>query len=148
MPLDLPPGLNPVQAGRLGLWLLSKRSHKAAQKRIAFPQRDRARTLVGEVADLLFRWRCAEYPGQPAILSAILGIAPGYAANLLKPSWRLPAHHARTLADYLDGHIAECHALAVRLREHAAKPLPPRKSGGNPWPESRIKSMVYKTPRK
>ena len=115
----LPAGLDPVSAGRLGLWLLSRRSHRAAQKRIAFPARVWSSTYVCRFARLIAPWRCYEYPGAAVVLAGLCGISRGYANNLLKPSQKLPAVHAHRLANYLEAHAAECDALARELRVYA-----------------------------
>ena len=118
---SLPPGLGPVAAGRLGLWLLGKRSHNAAERRLAFPQRATLTTsYVHRFVRLIVPWRIIEYPGAQRYLAALLGISSGYANNLLKPSQHLPAKHALRLADYLANHASECEALAAELRAYAA----------------------------
>ena len=111
---QLPRGLDPVRAGRIGLWSLSQRSHRAAKKRVAFPNRVWPETLV-------CRFIVHEYAGSRVVLSHILGVAPLYARNLMKPSHerRLPPKHACRLADYLLAHAAECDALARELRVSA-----------------------------
>lgn len=124
MAAPLPKTFDPVAAGRLGLWLLSRRSHNAAQRRIAFPTRDSADTpLAWRFAYLLLPWRIYEYPGSIRFLSELLGIAPSYARNLLKPSWdkKLPAKHARAMANYLERRASQCDALAHELRDYAKK---------------------------
>lgn len=117
----LPPGLDPVEAGRFGLWLLSKRQHHRALRRRAIPRpRVRAWTLARAVMTHLAPWHVWEYPGERRLLSGLLGIAESYANNLLKPSFVLPAQHALALAEYLEGHASAASALAHELREHAA----------------------------
>lgn len=126
-PSPSPKDFDPVAAGRLGLWLLSRRSHRAASRRKAFPTRDSAdtpqATLSWRFAYLLLPWRIYEYPGSIRFLSELLGIAPSYARNLLKPSWdkKLPAKHARALANYLEKRASQCEALAHELRDYAGK---------------------------
>jgi hypothetical protein len=116
----LPQGLSPVQAGRLGLWLLGNRAQKAAAKRIAFPPVCPVTApITRRYASLMVRWRICEYPGAARFLSALLGIAPSYARNLLKPSGVLRAHHALRLAESLDYHASQCDALAAELRAYA-----------------------------
>ena len=124
MPAPLPSGLSPVVAGRLGLWLLGKRNHKAAQRRVAFPTREHGETtLAGRFARLIVPWKIYEYPAPQRFLSELLGIAPSYARNLLKPSWdkKLPAKHARALANYLEKRASQCEALAHELRDYASQ---------------------------
>jgi hypothetical protein len=117
----LPRGLDPVSAGRFGLWLLSRRSHRAKQRRVAFPARVWPQTLVWRWVRLISPWRCHEYPGAAVVISSLCEIAPSYAWNLLKPSWasKLPPRHAHRLAAYLEAHAAESEALARELRAYA-----------------------------
>jgi len=117
----LPPGWSAVDVGRVGLWLLSRRSHRAAQKRIAFPARVRSGTRAQDFARLILPWHAYEYPGATRFLAGLLGIKASYAKNLLKPSWgrKLPVQHARRLAQYLEGHASACDALAHELRQYA-----------------------------
>src|SRR5215472_9629610 len=61
--MSLPPGLDPVSAGRIGLWLLSRRSHNAPQKRTAFPQREWRKTPAAKFVRLICQWHVYEYPG-------------------------------------------------------------------------------------
>lgn len=112
-------GYDPVAAGRLGLWLLSRRSHHAAQKRVAFPEREWRGTLSNRFERLICQWHVYQYPGARIVLAAILGIAPSYARQLLKPGVKLPAKHARKMADFLGNHASQCDALAHELRDYA-----------------------------
>lgn len=120
MAQPLPSGLSPVHAGRIGLWLLGVRQHNAAERRVAFPP-VRHTTLVWRFTRLTVRWKIIEYPGMARFLSAVLGIAPSYARNLLKPSATLPAKHARKLAAYLSNHASACEALAAEMRDYASQ---------------------------
>lgn len=120
MTAPLPSGLTPVAAGRLGLWLLGKRNHTAAQRRVAFPARaNYGTTFPLRLARLITPWKIYEYPGIERFLSGLLGIAPSYAHNLLKPGARLTVKHARKMADFLGNHASQCEALAHELRDYA-----------------------------
>jgi hypothetical protein len=116
----LPPGIDPIHAGRLGLWLLSRRSHRAASRRIAFPYRRTGGRLARRVADLICPWDIFEYPGAIRFFSALLGISRGSAKRYLATSCEIPRKHAVPLAVYLEHHAAECQALAIELRAYAA----------------------------
>lgn len=116
----LPHGIDPVQAGRFGLWLLSVRSQRAAQKRIAFPERVRKQSLNSRVQRLIAPWYVYEYPGATVIISHICGIARSTAQGWINGK-RLPPKHARKLADYLERHASECDALARELRVYAER---------------------------
>jgi hypothetical protein len=117
----LPQGLSPVQAGRLGLWLLGRRSHKAASLRIAFPQREplRQSRLIARFKRLMTPWKVYEYPGADRFVAALLGISESYAHALSKPSTHVAAKHATRLAHYLQNHASQCDALAAELRAYA-----------------------------
>lgn len=117
--MTIPANVSPIDAGRLGLWLLSRRSHNAAQKRVAFPQRDWASTLSKAWERLIAPWYVYQYPGAPKILAAVLGVSPSYARQLLKPGVKLPPKHARRMADFLGNHASQCEALAHELRDYA-----------------------------
>jgi len=119
--MSLPPGLDPVSAGRLGLWLLSRRSHRAAQRRIAFPARAWRGELIHRWCALIVPWKVFEYPGCERMLATLLGISHASAHQYLKPSWgnRLPCKHAITLAQYLESRASQCDALAHELRAYA-----------------------------
>lgn len=119
--MTIPANVSPIDAGRLGLWLLSQRSHKAKLRRVAFPQRDWPQTLVMRFVRLICQWHVYEYAGSKIILGAICGIGPDYARNLMKRSSRLPPKHARMLAAYLSNHASQCEALAAEMRDYASQ---------------------------
>ena len=120
-PHPLPKGLDAIAAGRIGLWLLGKRSHNAASLRTAFPHRATLTTVyTHRFVRLIVPWRIFEYPGAQRFLASLLGVSSGTANNLLKPSVPLPAKHALRLAEYLTKHASECDALAAELRAYAA----------------------------
>ena len=117
-----PQSFDPVAAGRLGLWLLGKRNQKAAQRRVAFPTRvNPGKIFSSRFARLITPWKIYEYPGVERFLSGLLGISHAYAHNLLKPSHKLSAKHARKLAAYLSDHAAQCEALAAEMRDYASQ---------------------------
>ena len=120
----LPQGWTPVDVGRVGIWLLSRRSHKAAQRRIAFPSRAwvwHSDGFVKRFERLILGWRIHEYPGSAKFLAELLCISQSSAAQYLKPSWsrKLPPKHAITLATYLESRASECQALAAELKVYA-----------------------------
>jgi len=123
--MSLPAGLSPVEAGRLGLWLLSRRSHNAAQRRIAFPSRGGRRELIHRWCALIVPWKIYEYPGAERMLATLCDISPASAHQYLKASWgnKLPRVHARRLAQYLESHASQCDALARELRAYAVEPI-------------------------
>ena len=125
---ELPAGLTPVAAARLGFWLLGKRSHAAAERRTAFGTRASSGTLASEFCATVAPWRIEEYPAAGRLLAGILGIPETYAKNLLNRSWhrKLARKHARVLADWLSLQAVRYEALALQLRQHAdrARSLP------------------------
>ena len=118
--LRLPPGLDPVTAGRLGLWLLGQRSHRKALKRTVFVKRVRPASLQERFVRLLAPWRIEEYPGCERILPALCGVAHSTARAWLWSDKRFPKKHALTLASICESRAAEFLALAEELRAHAA----------------------------
>ena len=130
--LPLPAGVSPVDVGRLGLWLLGRRSHNAAKKRIPFPKAIDLRTasLLRRAAALICGWEVWEYPGAPRCLGAIIVVRASSAERYLRPSRDVPRKHAIRLAEYLESHASECEALAAELRAYAgAERLRTRKKG-------------------
>ena len=118
-PPSFPVNVDPVTAGRFGLWLLGRRSHNAANRRLPLPRPIDlgTATLLRRFAALICAWDVWEYPGAPRCIGAILGIEASSAKRYL---WReVPRRHAERLADYLEGHAAECQALAAELRAYA-----------------------------
>ncbi len=117
----LPPGLSPILAGRYGLWLLSRRSHRAALRRTAFVSRVRNRSLADRYWGLVCPWRVYEYPGGAQFIAALFGISRHYARDLCTGGKRLPVQHARRLMTDLEGRIASMEALRVELREYVRR---------------------------
>lgn len=117
---QFPEGFDAVRMGRIGLWLLGMRSHRASLARVAFPSVPYA-TLAWRFANLLAPWRIREYPGTAGYLSALLGISRSYARNVLKPGAKLSPKHARKMADFLEKRASACDALAAELRAYAGK---------------------------
>ena len=126
----LPPNVSPVTAGRLGLWLLHLRAHRAASRRIAFPYRNDGGRLVRRFAALICPWDVYEYPGAARFLAALIGCKQSSAKRYLMRSRDIPLKHAPKLAEYLEGHASECEALARELRVYAGtERLRTRKKG-------------------
>jgi hypothetical protein len=110
----LPAGLTPVQAGRLGLWLLGRRQHRAALRRRAIPKRAYKPTPLGSVCNIFVPWSVHEYPGASLWLAQVLGIRRSTADRYLRMP-RIPASHARRMARLLRDRAAQCEALAQVL---------------------------------
>jgi hypothetical protein len=117
--MPLPPGLNPVEVGRIGLWLLSRRSHRASRRRVAFTNRVwRSSTWGNRFERLITPWRIFEYPGTSAMLAQLCGVSRSTARGWIYGK-HLPAQHARQIADYLEPHASQCEALTRELRSYA-----------------------------
>src|SRR5271165_3506025 len=83
VPPKLPRGLDPVTAGRFGLWLLGKRQHMRARRRNSCPATYAPRSIVDRVVALVWRWTVAEYPGMHRGLGDLLGLTAGSARHLM-----------------------------------------------------------------
>ena len=116
--MPLPAGLDPVSAGRFGLWLLGKRASAARQRRIPFPRRV-ARGHAGPVAATVWPWHVHQYPGAAVMLSAICGVSLGTARHWLKGSRMSPRNRER-LAQWLEDQAAILQSLALELRRDVA----------------------------
>ena len=125
--VPLPPGVSPVTAGRLGLWLLAGRSRNAKIRRdkaITRGRRGPPRTPLGRVAEVLCQWHVSDYPGPHRLLGHLMGISPQSAARLFRPGKHLPRDHAHRLALYLDQHIAAAQTVRDEMRALANRPSP------------------------
>ncbi len=116
--MPLPPGLSPVDAGRLGLWLLGRRNHRAAIKRRR-PYRHRAylRTPAARWAAVAAPWRSDSYPGAEVLISQLCGVGEKQAHRWLRSHREMTSAHALILADYVERFDGP--AVARMLREYA-----------------------------
>lgn len=119
--VPLPPGLSPVDAARLGLWLLGVRNRRAAARRRGFPTHVYNRNLADRFRGLITPWRVHEYPGTVWLMAEICGVKRESARQWCTGTNRLAPHQSRRLADYLRGHAASEIALAQELEEEARK---------------------------
>lgn len=113
----LPPGLDPVKAGRLGLWLLGKRNQARAARRRFHPTREHVGGLVGgpvsRLLDILLPWTVHEYPGQIKALAALIGgIREATAKDYLYRPENLSKRGAERLAQFCDDRAAMFAGLA------------------------------------
>src|SRR5271166_2945602 len=119
--MGLPPGLTPVEAGRMGLWLLGRRNHHAAIKRRRRRYQQRGYvgdTLISRWSRIAAPWRWNGYPGAELLLVEVCGVAEGTAHNWLQRRVeRISAQHARELADYIEPYDGP--AVARELRAYA-----------------------------
>jgi len=127
---QLPPGLDPVTAGRFGLWLLGKRSHTRAQRRRVSASHVPGSGLAQRFVSLIAPWTIAEYPGRRRLLGGLCGVAVATTDDWLYREQRLPAAHAQRLsticrekaaqplelADDLDRHVETREAINAKRR--------------------------------
>ena len=112
----LPPGLNPVTAGRFGLWLLGQRSHRKAQRRRLAATRVCRGGLCHRFVCLLLPWRVEEYPGAIQAFAELLGISRNTAKDyLFRTRRKLPERHRVTLERIARARAAAWLALADEL---------------------------------
>ena len=116
--MPLPPGLSPVEAGRIGLWLLGQRNHRAALRRRSSAFRAYKPSRLSRFASIATPWLVREYPGCEVLLSRLCGVCERTAEQWLSGK-ELPSHHARTLADFIERFDGP--AVARELRAYAAE---------------------------
>ena len=114
--------MTPVQAGRLGLWLLGKRSHNKALRRTVSAKHVPTGGVVDKLQALVAPWQVYEYPGFRKILGAWTGVSWKTAKEWLYGKRALPRKHAATLAAIAEQRAAEFAALAAELRAIADAP--------------------------
>lgn len=119
-PPDLPPGLDPVTAGRMGLWLLGKRGHERAIRRRDPQYRVPHSTLASATCCAVLPWRLYETPGHVALLASILDVGEGHARHTLLGQEPLSAAGAERLALWLSDRIALQQGLVDELRAYGA----------------------------
>src|ERR1700720_3689012 len=108
----LPAGLDPVQAGRFGLWLLGQRSHRRAQLRTVSASRVPGSSLAQRFVLLFMPWRITQYPGRHRFLPVLCGVSIGTARLWLYREEKLPPKHARRMAEVARAHAEECLRVA------------------------------------
>ena len=117
----LPRGLDPLTAGRWGLWLLGRRQHMRARLRNSCPPIYGPRSLADRAVALLWRWEVVQYPGKHRGLADLLGITHDSARHLMAGRRALTARNAERLASVLESDLAERRAVIDELRRHAAE---------------------------
>src|SRR5580704_1716677 len=95
--LQLPPGMDPVQAGKWGLWFLGQHEHRKSLRRCVTPRRIYGGNATQRFVHLLAPWTVNEYPGSAQIMSELLGVKRGTAKCYLHRSGPLPLKHVATL---------------------------------------------------
>lgn len=126
----LPPGLTPVQAGRLGLWLLGKRKHLRAQRRNYHANRalrGNRQHLARRWVGLVCRWSVDEYPGWIRGFASALGLNyPTAKTTLYRSDRTLPVRHAVRLLELGRQYEAEWRALNADLEAYVAEKTAPK----------------------
>ena len=130
-PLQLPPGLDPVTAGRLGLWLLGKRNHRAALRRQYHVSRvHRSNQIPLRWARLVCRWKVHEYPGWIRAFGSALGLElPTARTYLFRNDRDLPLKHAIRLLELSREYRSEWDELIVDLEAYVAERSQPKRKG-------------------
>ncbi len=119
----LPEGLDPVTAGRYGLWLLGVRSHNRALKRTISPKRVWGYGPLHRLATLLSPWTIEEYPGYRRFMASLCGVAIRTSDRWFYGADRLPRKHARRLAAICVERAAAYEALAKEFEAWADRPV-------------------------
>ena len=115
--MPLPPGLDPVTAGRFGLWLLGQRNHQAALRRRIGKRRVYRATRLQRFATLFFPWLVIDYPGCELFLCQLCMVERRVVQRWLAGHRPLPSNQARVIADYVEG--LDGPAVARELRAYA-----------------------------
>jgi plasmid maintenance system antidote protein VapI len=118
-PSKLPPGLDPVTAGRFGLWLLGKRQHSRSQRRSLVASTFLVKAVCGRAIHLIAPWPVWQYPGKWRALSQLLGVSDRTARAYISGERRLPEARAARLAAYLRRDLEERREV-VRLLEQVS----------------------------
>lgn len=113
---QLPPGLDPVTAGRFGLWLLGKRSHARAQKRTYRAVGVRGISVTGRLVNLILPWTVEEYPGYLRVLAEICGVSIRTVPHWINGTRPLPLKHCHTLLRIAEQHELDARLIAEELR--------------------------------
>jgi hypothetical protein len=132
--MPLPPGLSPVEAGRIGLWLLGKRNQRAAIRRRRNTFRAYGPALINRFTRIVCPWLACEYPGAEFFISRLCGVSPRTVEGWIRGR-SLSSRHARTLADYIEdfdgpGVARELRAYADERDKRVRPGRPPHKARG------------------
>ena len=122
MPIHrLPSGLDPVVAGRFGLWLLGKRNHRKAHFRRVSPSRVPGSGLAHRFLWLFAPWTVEEYPGPRRFLAGLCQVSRATTDDWLYRGRPLPPAHAHHLSRIARQQAVLLHELADDLDRHAAE---------------------------
>jgi hypothetical protein len=117
----LPPGLDPVTAGRFGLWLLGQRNHRKAQLRRVSPSRVFGSGLAERMVSLFAPWTVEEYPGELRLLAGLCKVSARTVEDWLYKRKPLPPHHARHFSRMARQQAQALNELADDLDRHATQ---------------------------
>jgi transcriptional regulator with XRE-family HTH domain len=115
-PKLLPKDLDPVTAGRWGLWLLGRWQHKQALRRTVVVRLYPRKSLAGKFVNLCFPWPVWSYPGPFRALAQLVGVTNRTAAAYIAGRRRMPLARRERLAAYLRADLAE-RLEVIRLLE-------------------------------
>lgn len=115
-PNQLPPGLDPVTAGRFGLWLLGQWQHARAEHRHLVTHAHPSESLADRAIRLVAAWDVYEYPGKWRALAEIVGVGRWTAKSYIAGRRRMPLARRERLVAYLRADLAE-RLEVIRLLE-------------------------------
>jgi hypothetical protein len=104
---QLPAGLDPVTAGRWGLWLMGQREHRRALRRSLWHRVYLRRSLADRALALITPWPVYQYPGRIQALSELLGVSQRMAKHYVVGHNRLTLPRRERLLSYLEADLAE-----------------------------------------
>lgn len=105
---QLPQGLDPVTAGRWGVWLLGQRQHQRAQQRsLAAAWYNDSHCLASRAIALIAKWHVNYYPGRWRAMCEVVGVKKGTAKEYISGRRRLPRFRRARLASFLEADLAE-----------------------------------------
>ncbi len=125
--LELPPGLNPITAGRFGVWLWGKRNQARAKTRRGTVTREYGVTPLGRLASLVVPWSVYQYPGLRRWLGEMLQVSPRTAARWLHAGTPLPRKHAVRLERLCAERIEQLTQLREEFARLATEERPSRR---------------------
>ena len=124
----LPPGLDPVTAGRWGLWLLAKRSHIKAQRRTGVLLSVGSGSLSVRFAHLWCSWTVHTYPGPKRLFAMMLGLRQSTANTYLYQRKPLARKHQERMLKLASQRLAQWATLVSDLEASLAAD-PPKRAG-------------------
>lgn len=132
-PPKLPAGLDPVTAGRFGLWLFGLRNQQAAKKRTTRPRHVDGSGVLNAFVRLAMPWTVEEYPGYRRLLADLFNVKILTVDKWIYSDRGLPLRHAARMAEICRERSAAYAALAAEFEawpKRGNRPLKRRHRGG------------------